>query len=98
MNFVSGGGPAQTADNNSFRRFNYPKYYKNSQFYNVPDAELRRMAAGISEQIYGDMGIVAEAPATTTTTTTQNAKTGGVRQYVSRLGELKSARATKAKL
>jgi hypothetical protein len=33
MNFVSGGGPAQTAELNSFRRFNYPKYYKNSQFY-----------------------------------------------------------------
>lgn len=33
MNFVSGGGPAQTADSNSFRRFNYPKYYKNSEIY-----------------------------------------------------------------
>ncbi len=33
MNHVSGGGPAQTADINSFRRFNYPKYYKNSQIY-----------------------------------------------------------------
>ena len=33
MNFVSGGGPAQTAENNSFRRFNYPKYYKNSEIY-----------------------------------------------------------------
>jgi hypothetical protein len=33
MNFVSGGGPAQTAELNSFRRFNYPKYYKNSQVY-----------------------------------------------------------------
>jgi hypothetical protein len=65
---------------------------KNSPYYGVPDAELRRMAAGISEQIYGDMGIVAEAPGTAP------AKTGGVRQYISRLGELKSARATKAKL
>jgi hypothetical protein len=33
MNFVSGGGPAQTASGNSFRRFNYPKYYKNSEIY-----------------------------------------------------------------
>ena len=33
MNFVSGGGPAQTANGNSFRRFNYPKYYKNSEIY-----------------------------------------------------------------
>ena len=33
MNFVSGGGPAQTAAGNSFRRFNYPKYYKNSEIY-----------------------------------------------------------------
>jgi hypothetical protein len=65
---------------------------KNSPYYGVPDAELRRMAAGISEQIYGDMGIVAEAPGT------EEARTGGVRQYISRLGELKSARATKAKL
>jgi hypothetical protein len=65
---------------------------KNSPYYGVPDAELRRMAAGISEQIYGDMGIVAEAPGTAP------ARTGGVRQYISRLGDLKSARATKAKL
>jgi hypothetical protein len=65
---------------------------KDSPYYGVPDAELRRMAAGISEQIYGDMGIVAEAPGTAP------ARTGGVRQYISRLGELKSARATKAKL
>ena len=69
---------------------------KNSPYNGVSDAELRRMAAGISEQIYGEMGVVAEAPAATTTT--QTARTGGVRQYVSRLGELKSARATKAKL
>ena len=33
MNYVSGGGPAQTAAGNSFRRFNYPHYYKNSQVY-----------------------------------------------------------------
>jgi hypothetical protein len=36
MNFVSGGGsfPASTdPSSNGFRRFNYPKYYKNSQVY-----------------------------------------------------------------
>lgn len=54
---------------------------KNSQFYNVPDAELRRIAAGLVEEQMGGVG-----------------RTGGVRQYISRLGELKSARATKAKL
>jgi len=67
---------------------------KNSPYNGVPDAELRRMAAGISEQIYGQMNVVAESP----TANAQPARTGGVRQYVSRLGELKSARATKAKL
>lgn len=54
---------------------------QNSQFYNVPDAELRRIAAGLVEERSGGVG-----------------RTGGVRQYISRLGELKSARATKAKL
>jgi hypothetical protein len=36
MNFVSGGGSFPAAINaasNGFRRFNYPKYYKNSQVY-----------------------------------------------------------------
>ena len=54
---------------------------QNSQFYGVPDAELRRIAAGLVEEQMGGVG-----------------RTGGVRQYISRLGELKSARATKAKL
>jgi hypothetical protein len=40
---------------------------KGSPYNGVSDAELRRMAAGISEQIYGEMGVVAEAPTTTTT-------------------------------
>jgi hypothetical protein len=33
MNYVSGGGPSQDALEGSFRRFNYPKYYKNSEIY-----------------------------------------------------------------
>ena len=33
MDYVSGGGPPQTPSGNSFRRFNYPDYYKNSQIY-----------------------------------------------------------------
>lgn len=71
---------------------------KRSPYYGVSDAELRRMAAGISEQIYGEMGVVAKAETSKENTNTEQAKTGGVRQYISRLGELKTARATKAKL
>lgn len=33
MDYVSGGGPAQTPSGNSYRRFNYPDYYKNSEIY-----------------------------------------------------------------
>jgi hypothetical protein len=33
MDYVSGGGPAQTANGNAYRRFNYPDYYKNSEIY-----------------------------------------------------------------
>jgi hypothetical protein len=36
MNFISGGGSfaaSSNPDTNAFRRFNYPKYYKNSQIY-----------------------------------------------------------------
>lgn len=33
MDYVSGGGPAQTPKGNSYRRFNYPDYYKNSSIY-----------------------------------------------------------------
>jgi hypothetical protein len=33
MDYVSGGGPPQTPSGNSYRRFNYPDYYKNSQIY-----------------------------------------------------------------
>ena len=36
MNFISGGGSfaaSSNPDTNAFRRFNYPKYYKNSEIY-----------------------------------------------------------------
>lgn len=66
----------------------------NTDFYGKTDAELMDYAIKYSKKMYGDMGNVV----TTATANTEETKKkfGGVKKYVSRLGDLKNNRTFKA--
>ncbi len=77
---------------------------KNSPYANMNDSELRRIAAALAKDLNPDLYVSStkykkflEEEEKKEKKDKQEAKLGGVRQYVSRLGELNKVRSTKPK-